>query len=281
MQTCMRFSRVSSFQAMNNQLNEIVSVVIPYNPEVTPEGMLRESKESVKQQEGIDTDIILVEDTENGPAWARNRGMERSKTRFVAFLDADDLWKQNKLQRQLTKIKQTKAGICIEGEEMNLEELIKGFLSGSIVSITSSILIDTQKVNVMFNEDIYRFEDHLFVIQAAKEGGICFCEDVIVSRKHEEGLSANEDSLKKNKARIKKGEILLDTVPESTPYLDTHMRKANYGVGRALQRRGQSIAALRYFFESTRYGIHYKTFAAILLTPVYATLGKLMNENMY
>jgi glycosyltransferase involved in cell wall biosynthesis len=41
-----------------------------------------------------------------GPAAARNLGIRMSKSRYVAFLDADDYWLPEKLQRQITLLEQ-------------------------------------------------------------------------------------------------------------------------------------------------------------------------------
>ena len=45
--------------------------------------------------------IIYVEQSNSGPARARNRGIELSTGVFVAFLDADDLWVATKIEEQI------------------------------------------------------------------------------------------------------------------------------------------------------------------------------------
>jgi len=50
-----------------------------------------------------DIRIILIKSEVNfgGPARPRNIGIRHSKGTFIAFLDADDVWKENKLQLQI------------------------------------------------------------------------------------------------------------------------------------------------------------------------------------
>jgi glycosyltransferase involved in cell wall biosynthesis len=102
------------------KINESVSVIIPFYSGVE---WLREAVESVINQTYKPTEIIVVNDgskenvddflyeygerikyiiKENGgPATARNMGIEIANGEFIAFLDSDDLWLPQKLEKQI------------------------------------------------------------------------------------------------------------------------------------------------------------------------------------
>lgn len=53
-----------------------------------------------------DRRVRYVEQKNAGAASARNRGIRMSAGRFVAFIDSDDIWEKNKLEIQLSVLKQ-------------------------------------------------------------------------------------------------------------------------------------------------------------------------------
>jgi len=100
-----------------------VSVIIPvYNGEA----FLTAAVESIQRQAHYPLEIIIIDDgstdatasiaanfdnnvyyisqPNSGPAAARNRGIKMARGNVIAFLDADDLWPDNKLERQLTRL---------------------------------------------------------------------------------------------------------------------------------------------------------------------------------
>lgn len=102
----------------------LVSIITPaYNCSKT----ILETFESIKKQSYSNWEWIVIEDhssddtfvmlsklakenpritllrtpQNSGTAIARNIGIDNAKGRFIAFLDADDLWKQDKLEKQI------------------------------------------------------------------------------------------------------------------------------------------------------------------------------------
>lgn len=102
-------------------MGPLVSVVIPV---FNGERFLREAVQSVLDQKYSPVEIIIVDDgstddtatvarsftetvrylhqANQGPAAARNRGIEHAQGSLIAFADADDLWPAGKLELQLS-----------------------------------------------------------------------------------------------------------------------------------------------------------------------------------
>lgn len=249
--------------------SSIVSVVIPYSPKHTPEGMLEEAIRSARGQ-SVETDIIVVEDTgQHGPAWARNKGIKRSSMRFVAFLDADDRWLDGKLENQLRKLNQTRAGICVEGKPRSYRLFLRDVMVGEVGSLTSSIVIDSEKVDTRFEEELDRQEDHLFILEAASQHGVCFCEDLVEIRKHPEGLSSKTSGSIKLSERKKFEQLVQQRVEGASEHLDAYRAHTHYTVGRLFHREGKHRAAIQQFVKSLRIAFRTKTAAALLWSSAW------------
>lgn len=69
---------------------------------ITDDGSTDRSVDIVSRYSKHDDRInVLVPDEHSGIARARNLSISRSKGRFVAFLDSDDIWKRDKLEKQV------------------------------------------------------------------------------------------------------------------------------------------------------------------------------------
>ena len=245
-----------------------VSVVIPYSPEHTPAKMLEEAKQSVKKQ-SVPTEIVVVEDTEQrGPAWARNQGIEKASSRFVAFLDSDDIWYDGKLSAQIRCLSASQAGICVQGEYNDPKLFMKDLFVMNTSSLTSSILIDTHKVGVRFEEELERREDHLFILEAIEMSGGCFLPSLVKIRKHRNGLSSRNTP----ELRVEQNELFLEFVAERVgkpfveQYEDELFRRLYHRIGRAEHRDGRYKSAVEYFCSSLFHGISIKTIISMFLS---------------
>jgi len=117
----------------NNTREPMVSVILPaYNAS----GYIGEAVRGVLSQTYTNFELIIIDDgstdntadivksvdderiryirTENqGNYFARNRGLKESKGRYIAFLDSDDIWLEDKLKTQISIfLKDNDIGLC-------------------------------------------------------------------------------------------------------------------------------------------------------------------------
>ena len=67
------------------------------------DGSEDDSVEVIRKTAGSDERITLIDEgnKNQGAANARNRGVEKAKGRYICYIDADDLWSPDKLEKQL------------------------------------------------------------------------------------------------------------------------------------------------------------------------------------
>lgn len=169
---------------MTASFNELVSIIVPV---YHAEKYIVETMDCVRGQTFRDWELLLVEDCggdrcrelirqyvqetgdtrirlicqpENrGAAAARNRGLAEAKGRYIAFLDADDIWTADKLERELAFLKEQQAAFVFTGYEFAGED---GDGTGRVVRVpktinyrealknttifTSTVMFDTDKI---------------------------------------------------------------------------------------------------------------------------------------
>lgn len=65
---------------------------------------------------------LIKKEKNEGAAKARNTGIEHAKGRYIAFLDADDVWKPDKLEKELAFIKDRQAEFVFTAYEFGDED---------------------------------------------------------------------------------------------------------------------------------------------------------------
>ena len=196
----------------------LVSVVIPFYNGV---GWLLEAVDSVLAQTYHRFELILVDDgsTESvellkkyqdpriiyihqknqGGAVARNTGIEHAKGKYIAFLDADDLFSPNKLEVHVKYMEQhpevnlsytsyqriTETGEFISFQDSGsrvYRDYIDLILGNQIA--TPTVMIQRcfiEEHAIRFEEGIHTGEDSLFWIAVAKKGRIQGIDTVLTS----------------------------------------------------------------------------------------------------
>lgn len=68
-----------------------------------------------KVKEFSDPRIMLTQQENTGVATAKNRAIAQSSGKYIAIIDADDLWVHNKLEHQVNFLEQNKAYVAVGG----------------------------------------------------------------------------------------------------------------------------------------------------------------------
>lgn len=212
--------------------NDLISVIIPvYNAEK----FLKQTINTVLQQTYKNWELILVDDksTDNsieiiskyieknknirliknesnsGAAMSRNKGIDVANGKYIAFLDADDLWEKEKLEKQLKFMKGKKCAFSFTAYEFANEN---GIGNGRKVKIpekinyrqalknttiwTSTVCIDIENIEkeLVKMPDVKRGQDTATWWKILKTGIDAYGINEVLAyyRRTNESLSANK-----------------------------------------------------------------------------------------
>lgn len=117
-----------------------------------------ESRKKIEGRQEQDRIRLIAKKSNEGAARARNTGIEAARGRYIAFLDADDVWAPEKLEKELAFMESRQAAFVFTAYEFG-DEKARG--TGRVVHVppvlsyekalsrtvifTSTVLLDTQK----------------------------------------------------------------------------------------------------------------------------------------
>ena len=268
-----------------------VSVVIPaYNRAATIEAAVR----SVLDQSFADFEAIVVDDgstdgtlrmldaiedprlrilcqeTNRGVSAARNLGISAARAPWVAFQDSDDLWRADKLARQMARLEFYEreavafpvaiyCGMEIEERggssyvprrnlshrdgDVLLELVRRSFISTQTLIVRRDILQDVGG----FDEDLRALVDWDLMLRVAQRGPVALVDEPLVRQRFSDN-SITHDPLRRVEARrhlVAKHADLIDRFPGA-------MAEHHYQLSGGFRRCGDLERAARHMSEARR-----------------------------
>lgn len=162
----------------------------------------------IKECQKTDERIILFENTVNqGVSFARKRGLENARGEWIAILDSDDMWRNDKLEKQISLQKAKDADLIYTGsafmEEkgkkigwyLNVPDEIsyRNLLKQNLIS-NSSVLVKKELYLQYYIEKNEIHEDFAIWLNILKSGKIAYAvnEPLLIYRISRASRSGNK-----------------------------------------------------------------------------------------
>ncbi len=213
-------------------MNKLVTIITPvYNSS----RYIKECVSSVVDQSYLNWELIIVDDcsTDNsksivlelsdkderircifleknvGVAEARNSAIRQARGRYIAFLDSDDIWMPNKLEKQIAFMQEKKIAFSftsyqiISEDGSQLKNIVKAprimtyssYLKDTIIGCLT-VVVDVEKTGGFLMPNLRVSEDMALWLQLLKRGFFAYGLDEILSKYRETSNSLSTNKLK-------------------------------------------------------------------------------------
>ncbi|EPP1664197.1 glycosyltransferase family 2 protein [Proteus mirabilis] len=232
--------------------NELISIIMPaFNAEKT----IKESIESILNQTITDFRIYIIDDnstdktseivysfnderiiyfyndSNQGVSKARNIGIKECRGKYIAFLDSDDLWFPNKLEKQLELLDNGWNVVCsnyitftennssnkrLAPEVISYEKMLYSNFIGNLTGIYNSDMLGK------FYQKEKGHEDYIMWLEIIKVAGKAHCiqEPLAKYRVSEKSLSGNKLKTMQWQWSIYRNELNLSFIKSSYYFIN-------------------------------------------------------------
>lgn len=224
---------ISITQSVKSEAVVQVSIIMPCYNGVR---YLRQAVESVKGQFFTDWELLIIDNNssdgsreliqtlaiedhrivslqciELGAANARNTGIDTARGRYIAFLDCDDVWLPEKLQRQIQAMHTCRAALCwssyrvIDATGQQLRDQIanesidyESFMTKRNVIGCLTVIYDSEQLGKHYMPSIRMRQDYALwakIIRVAEERNFSLIglrEVLACYRVHDEAMTRNK-----------------------------------------------------------------------------------------
>jgi glycosyltransferase involved in cell wall biosynthesis len=214
---------------------------------------------------------IVRHDENRGPNAARNTGVEAASGEYIAFLDDDDRWHPEKLERQVARFEAADGdlGVVSTGwkrvrdgttEEVWLPPEIDGdvtraLLCRNVVGTQSAVMVRASVAKrVPLDERFPRWADQEWYVSLSTECGFDRIREPLVVHEFETHNRITDDTAKLYEAHRLFVEKYLPLAADYGPVMERKMRGwADFRVGKPLLRMGEYRMARRFLTSAVRW----------------------------
>ena len=200
-------------------MNKLVSIIITTYNRLA---LLQKALKSAQKQSYQNIEIIIVDSSDNTdtqnyisqyknimyahsginhPNVLRNLGMQCSNGEWIAFLDDDDTWNEDKINQQVQCFQNNNIGLCFTGKNImnnknqkikysykngRFKSIKKSIMWDNFVGITSSIMIHKSVIKKVgdFDESLLALQDYDFIIRVCQKFDVKGVNKALVNYKY-------------------------------------------------------------------------------------------------
>lgn len=195
---------------------------------VIDDGSTDTTSQIMEKMAAEDSRISYIKNEENmGVARTRNRGMDLCKGDYIAFLDSDDIWHPEKLEKQIKCMEENRADLSYtsyalincKGEKIKADYIVPKIISfeellkENVIGCSTVMIKNMPEKTYRFQPDFYH-EDYVLWLEYLKNGHrVIGCTQVLVNWRYvQNSRSFNKWNAAKKRWHIYRNYLKLSVV---------------------------------------------------------------------